>query len=353
MKILLLILLTCSSVLSATPNSFPEHLRKSTERILTFNALSVPAGGDIFLGGRKTFFETENGKDKIVKDGVLVRISNGIMVTKRLPFVGEIDNIFFLDNNTGWVLCQRGIYKTEDGGGSWKKIEGTGEKKLSYVMSFFNRSDGRFFQNANDILSAIKDDKSSGDLFVDKSCEKGICTLHKMQFANEQVGWITKVRYDDEKMVATHEFIRTRDGGKSWKTLDFSDTKLFDFQFVNDNQGYVLTSEGAFATNDQGDKWRLVKENDVHEEPFNNLFFLNKDTGWIVGDKSCFTESAGANWECSVLPDEIETQSIKSVAFSDRNNGAILLDDDNGFFVTKDGGNTWKRYFIKMGDVIF
>ncbi|MCX6159109.1 MAG: YCF48-related protein [Ignavibacteriae bacterium] len=92
----------------------------------------------------------------------------------------------------------------------------------------------------------------------------------------------------------------------------------------------------AFETKNPGNFW--LKQSTDTKYDFNNVFFINPETGWAVGTNCAFykTKSMGLTWVADSLPVDEYLQYIK---FFDEDNG-ILLGGDK-YLSTSNGGKKW------------
>lgn len=71
--------------------------------------------------------------------GVTVETSDGGITWQQLPFKEIPQDLYFLDDSFGWIATDRGIWHTEEGGRSWKKIK---SQKGILAIHFFDSQNG-------------------------------------------------------------------------------------------------------------------------------------------------------------------------------------------------------------------
>ncbi|HLM01712.1 MAG TPA: YCF48-related protein [Pyrinomonadaceae bacterium] len=305
--------------------------QSSIVRNTDLNVISAIKGGDVFIGGRGTSFEGE----KIRGYGLLVKISNGEIVFKKLPFLSDIRDIFFVDNTTGWITGYGGTYKTIDGGETWEKAEFSG---VNGSLFFLDAANGWYFSD-NAVLKRVKENRVEAL----KSFEN-FPYVRKLQFTSSERGWLRDV------VKGQGRFLQTKDGGKNWNAANIDGDNIDDFQFINDYQGFVLARDGLYYTNDGGEIWQPIKK-ETKDEWFNKLFFENRNTGWIIGQKNCFTQNAGITWKCADSLKELKDKSIRDFVFTDDRNGWLLT--DKGLYFTENSGTVWQRKPLLFEDISF
>jgi photosystem II stability/assembly factor-like uncharacterized protein len=290
------------------------------------NVISAIKGGDVFIGGHGTSFEGE----KIRGYGLLVKISSGEIAFKELPFLSNIQHIFFLDNLTGWVTGYNGTYKTVDGGETWKKSEFSDVRDSLF---FLDADNGWYFSHGG-TLNRIKGEKVE----TLKDFE-GFIHVKKLQFTNPERGWL---RYVENRR---NVFLQTKDGGKNWNPVNVGEDDPHDFQFINDYEGYVLAEGRLYYTSDGGENWQPVGK-EAEKEWFGKLYFQDRNSGWITGQKDCFTNDGGISWKCTDSLKELKDKIIRGFVFTDTRNGWLLSEE--GLYFTENGGNVWQRKLLSF-----
>ncbi len=145
-------------------------------------------------------------------------------------------------------------------------------------------------------------------------------------------------------------FIRTTDGGKTWKvgkvagaeTLDFRDIEAFDA-----NTAYVLSiGEGEnsriYKTTDGGENWELQFKNTNPKAFFDALAFWDKDNGMAMSDPVngkyilIETKDGGKNWNFAET-DKMSSAKTGEAAFAA--SGTCLLTNGKTDIYLISGGN--------------
>jgi photosystem II stability/assembly factor-like uncharacterized protein len=120
--------------------------------------------------------------------------------------------------------------------------------------------------------------------------------VYDIYFVNANTGWIT----------LTNNFytLKTTNGGLNWITqLSGTSLKAGELQFFNDTIGIALGSNASFLTtviktSNGGTNWNPIFST---ADIYNDLFFVNKDTGWTCGFDGMFggvwkTTDGGTSW---------------------------------------------------------
>lgn len=232
------------------------------------------------VGNKGVFFETLNGGEN--------------WYPKTIASEDDILDVYFLDRQTGWLLCERNrfhfpslspsyILKTSDGGLSWQKIEIEGEKRR---------------------LSKFAESKNGNLLIVGESG-----ALYELS-----EGKLTKIQIPT--------FYRLTDGFLAE-----------DLIFVVGGSGLILFSEDLQS-------WQKPLFNIATQDRFNSVFFLDKRLGWAVGNQGqiYFTQNGGKLW----LKQESQvTENLNDVLFVNRSKGFIV--GDNGLILKTENLFSWEK----------
>lgn len=161
-------------------------------------------------------------------DGSIIRTNDGgknwmkLQFSPKLLKTGKPFQIRFLDQYTGFIICDSGLLKSSDGGTTWAKVCST---------------------------------LAGSALF----------------FIDEQNGWIAE----------KDGILRTTDGINFTKTI--VGKRFPSIFFLNKLDGFALDNSGTvFETNDGGVTWRLKHKVDVGEFA-QDIQFFDKDNGYVSG----------------------------------------------------------------------
>lgn len=238
--------------------------------------------------------------------GLIMHTSNGGESWEELiaPSVNGTYNIFFINNQEGWACGYSGrMIHTTDGGQTWE------------------------FQT------------SGSDTFITD-----------VYFINQDTGWTSGGDNGTfPSNIKYREILHTTDGGNTWtkQVAENYEAPLSCIHFTDENHGYASGNAGILLrTGDGGNTWSEVTVNTTYE--FNSVFFINPDTGWLVGQDLALphvagiymTTDAGDTWTLQTfgtdetLSDVHFTDDLHGWAVGGKNDVAVILHTD-------DGGNTW------------
>jgi photosystem II stability/assembly factor-like uncharacterized protein len=201
------------------------------------------------------------------------------------PSGGRHDDVFFLDEFTGWVCNLTGeLWKTEDGGYSWTQQVGQPEAFRS--VSFLDHDRG--FLGSVFSVNLLFETSDGGDTWtkvegIPAPRPDGICSLWPV---------------DDQRIYGCGKYsgppivIKSEDAGATWESLDLSAyaSTLVDCYFVSPDSGFVVGGIGEFqnqtkgivlSTGDGGDSWQVRWQGSVLEEWGWKIQFTTPDIGYV------------------------------------------------------------------------
>ncbi len=215
-------------------------------------------------------------------------------------------DVFFLDNNTGWIAGINGILKTTNGGANWNDLSsGTGAD----VSVFFIDSNigwtvgawGNVFKTTNGGLNWIS--QISGTSL----------SLQSVRFTDSNTGWIAGGGPSNGLGI----LLKTTNGGTNWISQNIGvHNELHSIQFTDKDNGWVVGSRGyRFKTTNGGTNWINFRNS---FDDYLSVNFVNKNTGWLVGDKILRTTNGGFYWNTELI---ITINGLSSGFFIDENIG--------------------------------
>jgi hypothetical protein len=139
----------------------------------------------------------------------------------------------------------------------------------------------------------------------------------------------------------TKKILKTTNGGANWQEI-ISELggEVSDLDFVSSEEGWYcvnfLFDGGVFRTTDGGNSWQRLTEPGT----FSKLFFLNRDTGWVLtGERLFRTFNGGLNW----VQNGVFDVGMKDLSFLNVDSGWVIRNSDNGIYRTTNGGQIWLR----------
>ncbi len=170
------------------------------------------------------------------------------------PTVQNLSEVFFINNNTGWIGGDSGtVFRTTNKGYNW----------------------------------------TAQSTYTDNNI---VCIF----FLNERLGWALAWNvFPDSGSYLGTEYLSTTDGGESWNKILFQDTNRFlkSVYFLDSLNGYTGGSPGAiFKTTNGGARWAQTQIDTTAKIvlPVETIKFYNSNTGFASGG---FRDLAGSMWK--------------------------------------------------------
>ena len=216
-------------------------------------------------------------------------------------------NIYFIDENVGYITGGRGIIlKTEDGGKTWARkmarsdTPGRGGRRGGIRanlmgIQMISETTGFIAGSENTILKTT----DGGETWVGSSERARVGetrnNLENIWFVSPTTGWV---------IGSFGTLLHTADGGENWEKRDPGfDNNLFGIYFFDENTGWICGQEGLILhTTDGGATWNQQKAesfDDLHD-----IIFVDAMVGWAVGGYNSIlhTTDGGKTWAVSNIP---------------------------------------------------
>lgn len=257
-------------------------------------------------------------------DGFLAITQNGgrTWTRQNLNITDNINEIYFHNDNNGYLVAGRVMFKTVDGGKSWQE--------------FVPLESRGFGGGTPEFLSIRFTGKKDG--FI--------------------IGSVLK-KYGKEMRVVDSLVLKTSDGGETWRKITIPFTKeIYNLDFVNDDDGWIVGDEGMIlATNNGGLTWRIqqtglkiIKETKAKPALY-SVDFRDKKEGYAVGGYGTIlrTENGGENW------------TVVKTAYPATFLRVNFANDENGWIVGREGtilrssdkGKSWLKQESRTSNHLF
>lgn len=281
-----------------------------------------------FLNEQTGWIVGSGGTYLATKDG-------GKTWTKEKKFTEDaIRQIYFTDEQTGWLLCERDLYalganspsyllQTTDGGVNWERIEFADNQRKRITKFFFAKSGAGLAVGEGGAFFAMREDKK----LWKKLPSPARYLIFDGLFTDDAHGVVVG---------AGGSILFTEDAGLSWnQAAIFGDqnSKLNSVFFINPKNGWTVGAQGKiYQTVNGGKIWREQKSNVAQD--LSDIFFNNTAEGWAVGDEGTIllTNTAGNVW--TTVKTNV-THKLEKVFFTGKKGwavgfgGTILAYDEN------------------------
>jgi photosystem II stability/assembly factor-like uncharacterized protein len=266
--------------------------------------------------------------------GVICLSSDGgeSWTTKATPFECQLRSVCFLTNRVGWIgglRSHRGtselsavILETRDGGGTWKRLTGSGSAA-----------------------------SSAGSLLITASTLPGI--MHLEYFGLDEAIAVTL----PSDRLGGHGIFRSSDGGMTWTALptDQPADRWVSADFLSVSEGIVGGSRESLATV-VADQAIMMNQPRKSLRAIRGASLDDSSLGWVVGDGASIlrTDDAGVTWRA---PDDTLPEGFSNVVdlrtVSHREN-IVLAAGAPGSFVlrSEDDGGTWDMVALPANGMI-
>lgn len=266
----------------------------------------------------------------------------------------DLNAIQFLNSSLGYVVGDNSTFlKTVNGGLSWSIIPVSGEMDF-YDVYFLDEQIG-FVTKRDTIMKTI-----DGGLNWEQTGFSSWYHPKRLHFINDTTGFIGNTQ--------SQYYFKTHNTGETWDSVRvlpaIHNFSLTDIVFLDEDTGFV---GGAINTMTNSDNLILrttnggISWNQVYSHSHNstkNIYFFDSQKGFAVGTRFydnmiLWTEDGGLSWHESNIP--YSFSNLTSISFLENgegfcigNNGQILKSDDwgNNWFIQYQ----WEFHTAKIND---
>jgi len=247
------------------------------------------------------------------------------------PTTTDLESVFFVDANNGWIAAENGrILHTSNGGSSWQ-LQDTpfGTRDLESIF-FIDTNRGWAVGDSGHIL-----DTSNGGTSwnLQPTGTFTFLDLKSVFFIDANTGWAAG---------KSGTILKTTDGGGQWAKSSTQDI-LMDFNsifFVDANNGWAVGAghPRIVRTTDGGVTWTGQSLPPNFEAFLESVFFVDANNGWAVGQFAILrTFNGGTTWVSQQFDPSTPLNSVSATS----TNNAWAVGDSGRIFRTTDGGSQW------------
>lgn len=256
---------------------------------------------------------------------------------------GDLVAIYFTSSTKGFVAGDNGyLASTSDGGKTWRKYALNTTENINEI--YFRNDDNGYLVAGRKLFITSDGGNSWRETVIFRASDfrDGIPEFLSIRFADKKLGLaIGSVLNRKGDAVLDSLVMRTDDGGETWMRIVVpSKTELFHLDFNGSSHGWIVGDKGLILhTTNGGASW-AVQTSGVTRALF-NVDFRDDDFGFAVGGGGTIlrTEDGGRNWE-RIITQFPET--FKRVDFADDKNGWIV-GHKGAILRSSDRGRTWVK----------
>lgn len=250
--------------------------------------------------------------------------------------MNKLNDVYFVNENTGWICGDYMFLKTTNGGANWNKIDIAGNHNSVF---FFNSQTGFIASSGGKLLKTVNGGANW------QLIDLGITSnLNKIKFLNNNFGIIVG---DKTKI------FKTTDGGSSWSNVSIGSDSLnaLDVKILNENKLFVTGIESMiWSTENGGQSWHAHSMG--MPNPLTTVDFINDNTGMVSGCCGMLmqTTNGGMNWSSGIyLTPGFSVHSLKYLS-----PGKIIMAADAGYvFKTSNNGINWDSLALPSSNDIW
>lgn len=261
----------------------------------------------------------------------------------------RFEDLFFLDENLGWVVNgDGGLDRTLDGGETWER---TVEGVPAFFRSIGFTSPTRGWVGTltpGSVLFETTDGGQTITNITDRISGPPVLGVCGLWVVNEDVVYGVGIFAGAARM------IKTTDGGDTWASSDLSNVAggLIDAYFTDENHGLIVGTTGPglntgftliLATVDGGDTWTERYRGSEPGEWAWKIDFPTPDVGYVSVEKVdgptskiLKTTDGGQTWQPRLISGSSPFQGVGFITA-----GIGWLSGHGLSLATDDGGETW------------
>jgi photosystem II stability/assembly factor-like uncharacterized protein len=277
----------------------------------------------------------------VIGFAVIGAAAQSVWTSQRLNAKGDLVAVYFTGSDKGWVAGDGGyLAQTTDGGRTWTQYPLPTDEDINEI--YFRNDDNGYLVVGKKMFITRDAGKSWQEIRIYRTGEFGTAVPEflSIRFTDKKRGYIIgSITRGD--IVVDSLLMRSDDGGDTWRRINLPvKSELFDLDFSGNSHGWIVGDKGVvLATTDEGMTWS-IQSSGVNRALF-NVDFRDDDNGYAVGGGGTVirTEDGGRNWTrvITAFPD-----TFKRVDFADDKNGWIV-GYGGSILRSSDRGKTWVR----------
>ncbi len=250
--------------------------------------------------------------------------------------------VYFTSANRGFIAGDSGyLASTSDGGRTWTKYPLNTDEDINEI---YFRNDDNGYLVAGRLMFITKDGGRTWQqtaIYRQGDFKQGTPEFLSIRFADKKRGIVIGSVLNSAGNVIDSLVFRTQDGGETWQRINVpTKRELIHADFDGKSNVWVVGDGGVILfSEDGGLNWRVQTSGTTM--PLYNVDFRDRNDGYVVGKSGTIlrTENGGATWE--VVQTNFKETFLR-VDFADDKNGWIV--GYGGMILrSSDRGKTWIR----------
>lgn len=280
--------------------------------------------------------------------------SQSVWTPQRISAQGDLNVVYFTSGDKGWVAGDGGyLAQTQDGGETWTTVPLGTTENVNEI--YFRNEDNGYLVAGRKMFITRDAGKSWEDIRPYRTGDFGTAEpeFNSVRFTDKKRGYIigSVVRNDT---VLDSLLLRSEDGGDTWHRVSLPlKNELIHLVFRGNSRGWIVGSNGLILSTDDGISWQ--RQQSGVSTTLYNVDFNDNDRGYAVGEKGTIlrTENGGGTW---LKVDSPVRSTLLRVDFADSKNGwiagrsgVILRSGDRGLtWLQQNSGTTGNLYGLFM-----
>lgn len=213
------------------------------------------------------FYDNQNGICVGLNGTILITKNSGQSWENLSLFSVDLSSVCYLNNSFISFAGRKGEFiKSTDGGNSWQ---------ISHPFSQYHETELKFFSEKTGYSlsknATLSRTSSGGNNWYAISEYE----VHDFFFIDSLCGWILTNPLETSYSMISN----TTDGGQTWSSFEFQ-TYVDDIFFLNNNIGWLSSSNNLYKSIDGGSTWNLVKDNLGFK--INQFLFCTEKRGYFL-----------------------------------------------------------------------
>lgn len=263
--------------------------------------------------------------------------------------------VFFTSQDKGWIAGDGGFLAgTNDGGRTWVPYPLNTNEDINEI--YFRNDDNGYLVAGRKMYVTRDAGRSWQEIRIYKSGDFGAARPEflSIRFSDKKHGYVigSVLRHSgSDDIVVDSLLMRTEDGGETWRRIEVpSKVELYHLDFDGNSKGWIVGDNGTIlSSTDEGRTW--TRQDAGTTAALYNVDFRDSKEGYIVGKGGTIlrTENGGASWSRALVPVK---DTIMRVDFADDKNGwavgygrTILRSSDKGRSWIKQDNVTRERLY--------